>query len=105
MADARRAWLALQRDLGGDEVIFDRPFVPTLDDAPVRLRIPAGTPNGRTFRVKGRGAKTRSGSGDLMATIEVQVPTHLSEQAQEALQAYVASAAEPDPRASLFGGS
>lgn len=79
--------------------------VPTLDDAPVRLRIPAGTPNGRTFRVKGRGAKTRSGSGDLMATIEVQVPTHLSEQAQEALQAYVASAAEPDPRASLFGGS
>ncbi len=30
--------------------------VPTLGGAPVTLRIPAGTPNGRTFRVRGRGA-------------------------------------------------
>jgi molecular chaperone DnaJ len=79
--------------------------VPTLDDGPVRLRIPAGTPNGRTFRVKGRGVKTRTGSGDLLASVEVQVPTHLSEQAQAALQAYAASVAEPDPRAAMLGGS
>lgn len=79
--------------------------VPTLDDGPVRLRIPAGTPNGRTFRVKGRGVKTRTGSGDLLASIEVQVPTHLSEEAQAALQAYAASLAEPDPRAAMLGGS
>ena len=79
--------------------------VPTLDDGPVRLRIPAGTPNGRTFRVKGRGAKTRTGTGDLLATIEVQVPTHLSDEAQAALQAYATSAAEPDPRAAMLGWS
>lgn len=79
--------------------------VPTLDDGPVRLRIPAGTPNGRTFRVKGRGAKTRTGAGDLLATVEVQVPTHLSDEAQAALQAYATSAAEPDPRAAMLGWS
>src|SRR5690349_17233898 len=30
--------------------------VPTLGGSPVTLRIPAGTPNGRVFRVRGRGA-------------------------------------------------
>ncbi|HAM44512.1 MAG TPA: molecular chaperone DnaJ [Propionibacteriaceae bacterium] len=79
--------------------------VPTLDDGPVRLRIPAGTPNGRTFRVKGRGVKTRTGSGDLLASVEAQVPTHLSEEARAALQAYAARVAGPDPRAAMLGGS
>lgn len=32
MADPRRAWLALQRDLGGDEILLDRPL-----DGPVTL--------------------------------------------------------------------
>ena len=32
--------------------------VPTLDE-PVTLRVPAGTPSGRTFRVKGRGVPGR----------------------------------------------
>ncbi|HEX8488406.1 MAG TPA: molecular chaperone DnaJ, partial [Propionibacteriaceae bacterium] len=41
--------------------------VPTLDGAPVRLKIPAGTPNGRTFRVRGKGVTKRDGSkGDLL---------------------------------------
>jgi len=58
VADARRAWLALQRDLGGDEVIFDRPFVPTLDDAPVppttapAVEPTAGPTPTREWRVK-----------------------------------------------------
>ena len=34
--------------------------VPTLDGEPVSLKIPAGTPSGRTFRVKGRGLTTKS---------------------------------------------
>lgn len=72
--------------------------VPTLDDGPVRLRVPAGTPNGRTFRVRGRGAK----GADLLVTVDVQVPKQLSEDAKAALAAYVASADEPDPRAELM---
>ena len=35
--------------------------VPTLVGAPVTVKIPAGTPNGRTFRVRGRGVPRTSG--------------------------------------------
>ncbi|MDR1078086.1 MAG: molecular chaperone DnaJ [Propionibacteriaceae bacterium] len=75
--------------------------VPTLFDGGIRLRLPAGTPNGRTFRVRGKGVAGRKGPGDLMVTVEVQVPAELSPEAQEALAAYTALSAEPDPRAKL----
>ena len=78
--------------------------VPTLDGAPVRLKIPAGTPNGRTLRVRGRGVKGGAVDGDLLATIEVQVPRHLSEEAKEALAVYSLKAGGGDPRAHLLGG-
>ena len=32
--------------------------VPTIDGEKVKVRVPAGTPSGRTLRVKGRGVKT-----------------------------------------------
>jgi molecular chaperone DnaJ len=40
--------------------------VPTLDGAPVRVKVPAGTPSGRTLRVKGHGVRTAKGTGDLL---------------------------------------
>ncbi|PKQ24730.1 MAG: molecular chaperone DnaJ [Actinobacteria bacterium HGW-Actinobacteria-5] len=79
--------------------------VPTLDDGPVRLKVPAGTPNGRTFRVRGRGVKGGATDGDLLVTVEVEVPTHLSEEAKAALAHYQAKAGGGDPRAHLLGGS
>ena len=49
--------------------------IPTLGGAPVTVKVPAGTPNGRTFRVRGKGARKSDGTyGDLLATVEVQVP-------------------------------
>ncbi len=75
--------------------------VPTLNSSPVTVRIPAGTPSGRTLRVRGRGVAKKSGRGDLLVTVEVQVPTQLNHSAQEALKAYVAAADEPNPRADL----
>jgi molecular chaperone DnaJ len=63
--------------------------VPTLDGPSVTLRIPPGTPSGRTFRVRGKGAPRRDGTrGDLLVTVEVDVPDHLDEKAREALDAY-----------------
>ena len=77
--------------------------VPTLGGAPVTVRIPPGTPNGRTFRVRGRGALRRDGSrGDLLVTVDVVVPKHLDDSAREALLAYRDAAGEADPRAPLF---
>ena len=74
--------------------------VPTLD-GPVTLRLPPGTANGRTFRVKGRGVPRRAGGGgDLLVTVEVAVPQKLSDEAREALTHY-AQAAPHDPREHL----
>lgn len=79
--------------------------IPTLGGAPVTLRVPAGTPTGRTFRVRGKGAEKADGTrGDLLATVEVQVPSHLSEAAREALEAYAAATADVPLRANLFQG-
>nr|WP_300141722.1 molecular chaperone DnaJ [Propionicimonas sp.] len=77
--------------------------VPTLDGGPVRLKVPAGTPNGRTFRVRGRGVKGGATDGDLLVTVEVQVPKHLSEEARAALTDFQAKAGGGDPRAHLLG--
>ncbi|MFT8395355.1 molecular chaperone DnaJ [Propionibacterium sp.] len=78
--------------------------VPTLQSNPVKLRVPAGTPNGRTFRVRGRGiSKTNGYKGDLLVTVEVKVPSTLNQSAKEALEAYRAAVAEPNPRAGLVG--
>ena len=76
--------------------------VPTLGGGTVKLRIPAGTPNGRTFRVRGRGVTKGARTGDLLVTVDVQVPSHLNDVAAQALRAYVEAAGEPDPRASLL---
>jgi len=61
--------------------------VPTLDGAPVTLKLPAGTSSGRVFRVKGKGVETRKGAGDLLVTVEVAVPTKLSKEQKAAVEA------------------
>src|SRR5215210_6141404 len=77
--------------------------VPTLGGPPVKLRIPPGTPNGRTFRVRGKGVAKRDGlRGDLLVTIEVLVPAALNEQAKQALTTYAEAIGSADPRAKLF---
>ncbi|WP_232681214.1 molecular chaperone DnaJ [Nocardioides sp. R-C-SC26] len=80
--------------------------VPTLDGASVTLRIPAGTPNGRTFRVRGKGAPTADGGhGDLLATVQVQVPAVLDDAARAAVEAYREATAGKPLRAGLFEGA
>lgn len=77
--------------------------VPTLGGAPVTVKVPAGTPNGRVMRVRGKGAARKDGSkGDLLVTIEVQVPTSLDESTRSAVEAYRAARGGADPRAALF---
>jgi molecular chaperone DnaJ len=80
--------------------------VPTLGGMPVKLRIPAGTPNGRTFRVRGKGVGKRDGNkGDLLVTIEVIVPEALTDQARQALSSYADAVGTANPRAKLFAVS
>jgi molecular chaperone DnaJ len=77
--------------------------VPTLGGAPVTVKIPPGTPNGRTLRVKGRGAPRRDGTvGDLLVTVEVETPQQLSDEARAAVEAFRAASVAHDPRAPLL---
>jgi molecular chaperone DnaJ len=74
--------------------------VPTLAGEPVTIRIPAGTTSGRTFKVKGKGAATDAGKGDLLVTVEVAVPQKLSADERTAVEA-LAEATTESPRAHL----
>lgn len=70
--------------------------VPTLDGA-VSVKIPAGTPSGRTLRVRGKGISRKGRTGDLLVSVEVAVPQHLSADARAALEGF-AKAQSDDPR-------
>jgi molecular chaperone DnaJ len=70
--------------------------VPTLDGS-VALKIPPGTPSGRTLRVRGRGVQGRGHNGDLLVTVEVAVPQSLGDDALAALETFAAAQTE-DPR-------
>ncbi|MGW5782160.1 molecular chaperone DnaJ [Streptomyces sp. NPDC003863] len=77
--------------------------VPTLGGPAVTLKLPAGTPNGRTMRARGKGAVRKDGTrGDLLVTVEVAVPKELDDKAREALETFREATASEDPRAELF---
>jgi len=78
--------------------------VPTLDD-PVTVKIPPGTRSGKTFRVRNRGVPTGSPAssstpGDLLVTVDVEVPSKLSDAQREAVEALAAASTE-SPRSHL----
>ncbi|MGM7678681.1 DnaJ C-terminal domain-containing protein [Microbacterium sp. A94] len=76
--------------------------VPTLGGDIVKLRVAPGTPSGRVLRVKGRGVQTSKGTGDLLAELQVAVPTHLDDAAKEALLAFQAAEPKENPRAEMM---
>jgi molecular chaperone DnaJ len=73
--------------------------VPTLSGDDVTVRLAAGTPTGRVLRVKGRGIKKGAVTGDLLITIEVQVPRALEGKALEAIKTFAQATAQEDVRA------
>jgi molecular chaperone DnaJ len=72
--------------------------VPTLDGQ-VTVKIPSGTQNGKTFRVRGKGApRAGGGTGDLLVTVDVKVPTKLTKQEKESLEQFASHhTASPRP--------
>ncbi|GEK79934.1 DnaJ C-terminal domain-containing protein [Agrococcus baldri] len=76
--------------------------VPTLGGNPVRLKVAPGTPSGRVLRVKGRGVAGKKGTGDLLATIQVAVPGHLTKEQVAHLEAFVEAGPNESPRDELL---
>ena len=79
--------------------------VPTLGGEPVKLRVAPGTPSGRVLRVKGRGVTTPKGVGDLLATVQIAVPSNLPADAQAHLEAFAAAMPAENPRTELLENS
>jgi molecular chaperone DnaJ len=77
--------------------------VPTHRGPAVTVRVPAGTPNGRVFRVPGRGVRKKDGTiGALLVTVEVTVPQELNNKARSALEDLRLATAGDDPREELL---
>jgi len=96
----------------GDDIYIDLPVtigeairgaeveVPTIRGT-VRARIPAGTQDGKNFRLSGRGVKKKSGGhGDHYYRVHVHVPPHVAPEAMEAVEVLEGQYLE-NPRASL----
>jgi curved DNA-binding protein len=66
----------------------------------VLLRIPAGTQNGRIFRLKGQGMPVlrKDDVGDILAKVRVVLPTNLGPEAEEAARRFIDLVDQPDPR-------
>jgi molecular chaperone DnaJ len=75
--------------------------VPTLNGE-VTLKIPSGTPSGKTFRIRGKGAPRpkKGGMGDLLVTVHVDVPQKLSREEKDLL-AQLQQAQKESPRRRL----
>ncbi len=77
--------------------------VPSHRGAPVTVRIPPGTPNGRTFLVRGKGVRRKDGTaGNLLVTVDVMVPQNLNGKARSAIEDLREATAGQDPREDLL---
>ncbi|MBE0601437.1 MAG: molecular chaperone DnaJ [Firmicutes bacterium] len=66
--------------------------IPTLKE-PVKYRIPEGTQSGTVFRLKGYGIPNlgRSGKGDLLVTVKVQIPKKLNNRQKDLLKQFASA--------------
>ena len=77
--------------------------VPVPRGGAVKLRIPAGTTNGRTFRVRDKGILRKDGThGDVLVIVEIAIPQKLNDEAEQALRTYAEQTADHDPRKDLY---
>jgi molecular chaperone DnaJ len=77
--------------------------VPTLDGQ-VTVRVPPGTPSGKVMRVRGKGIPNGKGTGDLLVTVDVQVPGELNDEQRAAVDT-LAQVLDDNPRAALFAAA
>lgn len=76
--------------------------VPTIEGRTVKVRVPEFAQSGKKLRVKGRGVKTKSATGDMVVELLVVVPNRLTSEQERALDAYIDASPEDNPREDLL---
>lgn len=66
--------------------------VTTLDEKKVTLTVPAGTPSGKRFRVRGQGVNKGGERGDLLVEIQLAVPESLTGEQRELMERFAKAA-------------
>jgi len=69
--------------------------VETLDEKTVSIKIPAGTPGGKRFRVRSQGISKDGKRGDLIVEVSVTVPEKLSEKQAQLMKEFADAAGLP----------
>jgi molecular chaperone DnaJ len=95
-------------DRRGDDVLLEVPVtvseaalgtsvkIPVPGGGRVALKVAAGTQDGRTLRVRGKGApKLKGGHGDLLVKVRVQVPDKLTKEQKQLFEKLGATFADP----------
>ena len=82
-----------------DELALGGTVTEKTPDGEADVSIPAGTPPGRSLRLKGKGWPGRNGRGDLLLTLSLQWPERWSDQEQELLR-QLQQTRSSDPRRS-----
>lgn len=69
--------------------------VPTLKES-VKYQVPAGTQTGSTFRLRDQGIQrlNANGKGDLLVTVNIEVPRHMTDEQRGLLEQYAATLGE-----------
>jgi molecular chaperone DnaJ len=67
----------------------------------VKVRLAPGTSNGKKLKIKGHGIHRNHEQGDLILTIDVQVPQRVDGKAKQALEDFSEATKEFDPRVDL----
>jgi molecular chaperone DnaJ len=64
--------------------------IPTVTGKKVRLKIPAKTPPGKVFRLKGQGVHNQrhQRTGDHLVTVEVKIPRKLTREQREFVEGF-----------------
>ncbi len=75
--------------------------VPTLSGDEVKVRLAPGTQNGKKLKIKGHGIHRNHEQGDLIVTIDVQVPQRVDSKAKKALEDFAEATQEFNPRSDL----
>jgi len=65
--------------------------VQTLDEKKVTLTLPAGTPSGKRFRVRGQGVPKDDKRGDLLVEVQIVAPEKLTPEQEELMKKFAAS--------------